>query len=166
MPMTYAEHDKRLKSPSLCELLPLRDIPRRDNIFVRTNGAFVAGYELKGVLSYFATDDERNEAKDRIEALFRVVPDVSMRIQFRYEISDHLGDLLDRYITQQRAEQAEVMALDAHRLEMWREKERAGFYFDNRLHIYFIWDPGAEERLGRLIHVESEESDSPQPAAA
>ena len=147
MPMTYAEHDKKLKSPSLCELLPLRDIPRRDNIFVRTNGAFVAGYELKGVLSYFATDDERNEAKDRIEALFRVVPDVSMRIQFRYEISDHLGDLLDRYITQQRAEQAEVMALDAHRLEMWREKERAGFYFDNRLHIYFIWDPRTHAKL-------------------
>ena len=147
MPMTYAEHDKKLKSPSLCELLPLRDIPRRDNIFVRTNGAFVAGYELKGVLSYFATDDERNEAKDRIEALFRVVPDVSMRIQFRYEISEHLGDLLDRYITQQRAEQAEVMALDAHRLEMWREKERAGFYFDNRLHIYFIWDPRTHAKL-------------------
>jgi len=145
--MTYAEHDKKLKSPSLCELLPLRDIPRRDNIFVRTNGAFVAGYELKGVLSYFATDDERNEAKDRIEALFRVVPDVSMRIQFRYEISEHLGDLLDRYITQQRAEQAEVMALDAHRLEMWREKERAGFYFDNRLHIYFIWDPRTHAKL-------------------
>ena len=147
MPMTYAEHDKKLKSPSLCELLPLRDIPRRDNIFVRTNGAFVAGYELKGVLSYFATDDERNEAKDRIEALFRVVPDVSMRIQFRYEISEHLGDLLDRYVTQQRAEQAEVMALDAHRLEMWREKERAGFYFDNRLHIYFIWDPRTHAKL-------------------
>ncbi len=147
MPMTYAEHDKRLKSPGLCELLPLRDIPRRDDIFVRTNGAFVAGYELKGVLSYFATDDERNEAKDRIEALFRVVPDVSMRIQFRYEISEHLGDLLDRYVTQQRAEQAEVMALDAHRLEMWREKERAGFYFDNRLHIYFIWDPRTHAKL-------------------
>ncbi len=147
MPMTYAEHDKRLKSPALCELLPLRDIPRRDNILVRTNGAFVAGYELKGVLSYFATDDERNEAKDRIEALFRIVPDVSMRIQFRYEISEHLGDLLDRYVTQQRAEQAEVMALDAHRLEMWREKERAGFYFDNRLHIYFIWDPRIHAKL-------------------
>ncbi len=145
--MTYVEHDKKLKSPGLCELLPLRDIPRRDNILVRTNGAFVAGYELKGVLSYFATDDERNEAKDRIEALFRVVPDVSMRIQFRYEISEHLGDLLDRYVTEQRAEQAEVMALDAHRLEMWREKERAGFYFDNRLHIYFIWDPRIHAKL-------------------
>ena len=33
-----------------------------------------------------------------LEALFRSVPDVSMRIQFRYEISEHLGDLLDSYI--------------------------------------------------------------------
>ena len=147
MPMTYAEHDKKIKVPALSELLPLRDIPRRDDIMVRTNGAFVAGYELKGILSYFATDEERNEAKDRLEALFRVVPDVSMRIQFRYEISEHLGDLLERYVDQQRAEQAEVMALDAHRLRMWRQKEREGFYFENRLHVYFIWDPRIHAKL-------------------
>ena len=132
MPMTYAEHDKKMRVPAVSELLPLRDIPRRDSILVRTNGAFVAGYELKGVLSYFATDDERNRAKERLEALFRVIPDVSMRIQFRYEIAEHLGDLLVRYVDQQRAEQAEVMALDAHRLRMWRQQEQNGFYFSNR----------------------------------
>lgn len=147
MPMTYAEHDKKMRVPAVSELLPLRDIPRGDSIFVRTNGAFVAGYELKGVLSYFATDDERNRAKERLEALFRVVPDVSMRIQFRYEIAEHLGDLLVRYVDQQRAEQAEVMALDTHRLRMWRQKEQSGFYFANRLHVYFIWDPRIHARL-------------------
>jgi len=45
---------------------------------------------LKGVLSYFATDEDRNQAKSMLEALIRGVPDVSMRIQFRYEISEHL----------------------------------------------------------------------------
>jgi|CZKL01.1.fsa_nt_gi hypothetical protein len=74
MPMTYAEHDKKLKVPSVCELLPLRDLPQGDNIMVRTNGAFVAGYELKGVLSYFATDQDRNQAKSMLEALIRGVP--------------------------------------------------------------------------------------------
>jgi hypothetical protein len=105
--------------------LPLRDLPEGDNIMVRTNGAFVAGYELRGILGYFATDGDRNQTKAMLEALFRSVPDVSMRIQFRYEISERLGDLFDNYVNEQRTSQSEVMALDAHRLRMWREKEQA-----------------------------------------
>ncbi len=147
MPLTHAEHEKRLKVPAVCELLPLRDLPDGDNIMVRTNGAFVAGYELKGVLSYFANDGDRNDSKSKLEALFRGVPDVSMRIQFRYEISEHLGDLFDGYIDQQHTEIAEVMALDAHRLRMWRQKEESGYYFEPRLHVYFIWDPRVHARL-------------------
>jgi len=37
--MTYVEHDKKMKVPAVCELLPLRDLPQGDNIMVRTNGA-------------------------------------------------------------------------------------------------------------------------------
>ena len=147
MPMTYAEHDKKMKAPAMCELLPLRDLPDRDNIMVRTNGSFVAGYELKGVLSYFATDGEKNHAKASLEALFRGIPDVSMRVQFRYEIAEHLDGLIDEYVHAQRTDQAEVMALDAHRVRRWREKEADGAYFQNRLHVYFIWDPRIHAKL-------------------
>jgi type IV secretory pathway VirB4 component len=145
--MTYAEHEKKMKSPAVCELLPLRDLPNGDNVMVRTNGAFVGGYELRGILAYFATDADRNQTKSMLEALFRSVPDVSMRIQFRYEISEHLGDLFESYIGQQRADQAEVMALDTHRLRMWQEKEKNGFFFENRLHVYLIWDPRIHAKL-------------------
>ena len=147
MPMTYAEHEKKMKSPAVCELLPLRDLPEGDNVMIRTNGAFVAGYELRGILAYFATDSDRNQTKAMLEALFRSVPDVSMRIQFRYEISEHLGDLLDNYLHEQRTAQSEVMALDAHRLQMWREKECRGYYFENRLHVYLVWDPRIHAKL-------------------
>jgi type IV secretory pathway VirB4 component len=147
MPMTYAEHEKKMKSPAVSELLPLRDLPEGDNVMIRTNGAFVAGYELRGILAYFATDSDRNQTKAMLEALFRSVPDVSMRIQFRYEISEHLGDLLDNYLHEQRTAQSEVMALDAHRWQMWREKERRGYYFENRLHVYLVWDPRIHSKL-------------------
>jgi type IV secretory pathway VirB4 component len=147
MPMTYAEHEKKMKSPAVCELLPLRDLPDGDNVMIRTNGAFVSGYELRGILAYFATDGDRNQTKAMLEALFRSIPDVSMRIQFRYEISEHLGDLLDNYLHEQRTAQSEVMALDAHRLQMWREKERRGYYFENRLHVYLVWDPRIHAKL-------------------
>jgi hypothetical protein len=147
MPMTYAEHERKKKSPAVCELFSLRDLPEDENIMVRTNGAFVAGYELRGILGYFATDGDRNQAKAMLEALFRSVPDVSMRIQFRYEISERLGDLLDNYVNEQRASQPEVTALDAHRLRMWREKEQAGYFFENRLRVYYIWDPRIHAKL-------------------
>jgi hypothetical protein len=147
MPMTNAEHERKKKAPAVCELLPCGIFPIGDNIMVRTNGAFVAGYELRGILGYFATDGDRNQTKAMLEALFRSVPDVSMRIQFRYEISEHLGDLLDSYINEQRTSQSEVMALDTHRLRMWREKEQAGYFFENRLHVYYIWDPRIHAKL-------------------
>jgi len=147
MPLTHEQQEKKLKSPAVCELLPLRDLPAGDNVMVRTNGAFVAGYELRGILAYFATDGDRNQTKSMLEALFRSVPDVSMRLQFRYEISEHLGDLLNSYVQQQRSEQPEVLALDAHRMKMWMEKERNGFYFENRLHIYLVWDPRIHAKL-------------------
>jgi len=49
-----------------------------------------------------------------------------MRVQFRYEITEDLGDLLVHYVDMQRTEQSELMALDTHRLQMWQEKEREG----------------------------------------
>jgi hypothetical protein len=66
--MTYAEHEKKLKAPAVCELVPLRDLPGGDNVMVRTNGAFVAGYELRGILAYFATDGDRNQTKLMLNA--------------------------------------------------------------------------------------------------
>jgi hypothetical protein len=145
MPLTTAQHEKSLKVPAVCELLPLRDI--LDNVMVRTNGAFVAGYELRGVLSYFSTDEDRNQAKNMIEALLRSIPDVSMRIQFRYELSDSLGALLDDYRSMERVAQPEIMALDTYRLQMWQANEQRGHYLNHRLHVYFIWDPRVHARL-------------------
>jgi hypothetical protein len=127
MPLTVAQYEKKLKVPAVCELLPVRDI--LDGVMVRTNGAFVAGYELRGTLSYFATDEDRNQAKSLIEALLRSIPDVSMRVQFRYEISEDPGTLLEDYVRVQRTAQSELMALDTHRLAMWQAKERDGNYF-------------------------------------
>ena len=147
MPMTYAEHERKKKSPAVCELFSLRDLPEDENIMVRTNGAFVAGYELRGILGYFATDGDRNQTKAMLEALFRSVPDVSMRIQFRYEITERLGDLFDNYANEQRASQPEVTALDKHRLRMWCEKEQSGYFFENRLQVYYIWDPRIHAKL-------------------
>ncbi len=151
MPITMEQREKSLKVPAVCELFPLRDIT--DNIMVRTAGEFVAGYALEGVLSYFTTDGDRNSAKGMIEAMLRSLPDSSMRVQFRYEITEDLGTLLEEYVSLQRTEQSELMALDTHRLAMWQARERQGFYFTSKLRVYFVWNP----RIHAKIHHSTEQ---------
>src|SRR5579872_1239779 len=108
--MTLAQHERKLHEPALCEQLPVRDY--LDNIVVRTNGAFVAGYELRGLVSYFASDEGRDRGKLMLEALLRSLPEQSTTVQFRYEVVEDLGDLLQQYVAGQQAERDEAVVLD------------------------------------------------------
>jgi hypothetical protein len=144
VPLTVEQHERKLDDPALCEQLPVRDY--LDKIVVRTNGSFVAGYELKGLPTYFASDEGRDRGKLMLEALLRSLPEQSMRVQLRYEVVEDLGELLDRYVAGQRSERSEVIALDELRVQRWREKEINGSYIRPLLHGYFIWDPLVHHR--------------------
>jgi hypothetical protein len=145
VPLTVEQHERKLDDPPLCEQLPIRDY--LDNIVVRTNGSFVAGYELKGLVTYFASDEGRDRGKLMLEALLRSLPEQSMRVQFRYEVVEELGGLLDQYVAGQRSKRSEVIALDELRVQRWREKEINGSYIRPLLHVYFIWDPLVHHRV-------------------
>ncbi|MBV8810311.1 MAG: hypothetical protein JO033_16705 [Acidobacteriaceae bacterium] len=83
MPVTMRQHEASLHQPAFCELLPIRDFI--DNVIVRSNGAFVAGYELGGINSYYHSDDARNATKFALEALVRSLAERAMRMQVRFE---------------------------------------------------------------------------------
>src|SRR6266852_1913963 len=145
MPLTQEQYDKKLEDPALCEQLPVRDY--LDNVAVRTNGALVAGYELKGITSYFGSDEERDRSKVMLGALLKSIPEQSMRLQVRYEVVEDLGNLLELYTAQDRSGHDVTIALDAFRMEAWRQKVEAGHYLRPVLHIYFIWDPKIHHRV-------------------
>ncbi|HZE25251.1 MAG TPA: hypothetical protein VE054_14740, partial [Blattabacteriaceae bacterium] len=145
MPLTIEQRERRLQDPAICELLPVRDY--LDNILVRTDGSLVAGYELNGLTTYFASDAGRDRGKLMLEALLRSLPEQSMRVQFRYEVVEDLGDVLEDYISGQRSESSAVIELDALRVERWKTKEEAGAYIRPVLHVYFIWDPVLHHRI-------------------
>jgi type IV secretion system protein TrbE len=145
MPLTLEKHERKLQDPALCEQLPVRDY--LDNVVIRTNGAFVAGYELKGMTSYFASDEGRDRGKLMLEALLRSLPEQSMRVQIRYEVVEELGTLLDDYVHGQKSDRSEAVLLDDLRVERWRTKEAAGHYMRTLLHVYFLWDPVLHHRL-------------------
>ncbi|HEY1462403.1 MAG TPA: hypothetical protein VGF44_03175 [Terriglobales bacterium] len=126
----------------MCELLPIRDY--LDNVMVRTDGSFVAGYELRGLNTYFASDEGRDRGKTMLEALLRSVPEQSMRLQIRYEVAEDTGDLLERYVASQRSDTRSVVDLDAVRVERWRQKEKAGAFTRPLVSAYFIWDAACD----------------------
>src|SRR6516225_3261503 len=145
MPRTIRQHERSLHQPAFCELLPVRDILH--DIIVRTTGAFVAGYELSGINSYYHNDEGRNRTKTLLEALIRSLPERSMRVQVRFEITEGLGDLIDAYKQELRNENPTLLALDRERLEAWRRKEQDGFYLRPLLHVYFHWNPLVHHEL-------------------
>ena len=134
-----AKHEAELRDPAFCELLPVRDFV--DGVMIRTNGAYVAGYELGGLHSYYDSDTQRQHLKGLLEALLRTLPELAMRLQVRFEIVEGVEDLLGRYNQSQRNPNPSVQALDRIRMEAWRKKNEQGFYLRHLLHAYFIWDP-------------------------
>src|SRR5713101_6568773 len=139
MPATVKRYEKSIGQPALCEQLRIRDL--LDNVAVQINGALVAGYEVSGIHSYYASDDDRNRSKTTLEALVRSLPERSIRMQVRFEISEGTGDLIAQYNRQQRNSSEVLHALDQRHLEAWRAKEQEGFFLKHFLHLYFIWDP-------------------------
>ena len=139
MPLTVERYEQSMSAPPLCEQLRIRDL--LDNVAVQTDGSLVAGYEALGIQSYYASDEGRNRLKGLLEALVRSLPERSMRMQVRFEISEGTGDLISRYVRERRNESQVLRDLDRLHVDLWRSREAAGFYLQHFLHLYFIWNP-------------------------
>ena len=139
MPLTIQQYERSLAQPPLCEQLKVRDLI--DNLLIQLNGSFVAGYRASGICSYYASDEERNRTKLLFEALIRSLPERSLRLQARFEISDGAGDLVARYNREQHSPGQVLQTLDREQSNAWLRKNSEGYYLDQSLHFYFIWDP-------------------------
>jgi len=139
MPLTVERYEQSVSAPPLCEQLRIRDL--LEDVAVQIDGSLVAGYEVGGIQSYYASDEGRNRLKGLLEALVRSLPERSMRMQVRFEISEGTGDLVSRYIRERRNESQVLSEIDRLHVELWRSRETAGFYLQHFLHLYFIWNP-------------------------
>jgi hypothetical protein len=125
MPVTLQQYERSLAAPALCEQLRIRDL--LDNVAVHIDGSLVAGYELGGVHSYFASDEMRNRAKNGLEALVRSLPERSMRMQVRREslgpLREYSGEVLPGVIAT-REEQRDPLPLPRRRHDAGGEQSR------------------------------------------
>jgi hypothetical protein len=131
--------------PAVCSLLKVRDF--LDNVIVRMDGSYVAGFRVRGSLTYFGSVEERNELKARIDALLRTCPEESIRVQIRYEVNDQMGDTLSMYEEARRTSHPAAVALDEERVKDWKLRARDGEFLTRSLTFYFIWDPETHRRM-------------------
>lgn len=141
MPVTAERYQQSMSAPPLCEQLRIRDL--LDDVAIQIDGSMVAGFEVGGIPSYYASDEARNRTKGLLEALVRSLPERSMRMQVRFEISEGTGDLISRYVGERRNESALLREIDRGHIDLWRSRQLAGFYLRHFLHLYFIWNPRA-----------------------
>ena len=139
MPVTVEQYKRSMEAPPLCEQLRIRDL--LDDIAVQCDGSMVAGFEVGGIQSYYASDEGRNRVKGLLEALVRSLPERSMRMQVRFEITEGTGDLVPRYIQERKNDSQALLELDRLHVEAWRGREATGFYLQHFLRLYFIWNP-------------------------
>ena len=144
-PVTIEKRNEELRRPALCELLPVREY--LDGIMVQADGSMVAGYELAGLNSFYHDDDLRNRSKHALEALIRSLPERSMRLQLRFEITEGIGDVRTAYPRLNRNENAVLQEIDRRRMERWDAMEARGHYLRHLLHAYFIWNPRIHHEL-------------------
>lgn len=131
--------------PSMAELFRVRDF--LDNVMVRMDGCFVAGYELDGSMTYYGSADDRNSVSSRLDSLLRTCPEESMRIQVRYKVDDSVGDLIDRYADARRTDYEPARMLDLEREREFRARAADGQFLSRKLAIYFIWDPEQHRKV-------------------
>ena len=132
-------------APAVCTLFEVRDF--LDNAMVRMDGTYVAGYRVRGSLTYFGSEDERNDLKARVDALLRTCPEESMRIQIRYEVNDQVGDTLNQYEDARHTSLPAALALEEERVKDWKQRAKYGEFLTRSLTMYFIWNPEAHRRV-------------------
>ncbi len=97
----------------MAEMIPIRD--HLDNVMVRLDGHYVVGYSLEGSMTYYGSGDDRNMLKDHLDSLLRTIPEESMRVQIRYEVTDKLGKELESYVDARRTDYEPALLLDKDR---------------------------------------------------
>jgi hypothetical protein len=131
----------------MASLLPIRGF--LDGVMVRKDGCFVAGYELEGAATYYASAEARNDLSNNLDSILRTCPEESLRIQVRYEVNDDIGELIDQYADARRTKYQPAIKLDIARETEFRKNAAYGKFLCRNAAIYFIWDP--EEHRKTMI---------------
>jgi len=124
---------------SLAARIPISDI--RDDLIVRRDGSFCAGWECVGLSTQFV-DAERLEAvSSSLDAFIKGVRHPEIELQFRYLIDSESPQVLERRREQSNCVNSPAAWLEENRISFWRSAVDSGQLRSIRLLAFLSWRP-------------------------
>src|SRR5947207_7975388 len=103
---------------SLAARIPISEI--RDDLIVRRDGSFCAGWECAGISTQFA-DAERLEAiSNSLDAFIKGIRHPEVELQFRYVIDSETPQVLEERKAQNNSVNSPAAWLEENRVSFWR----------------------------------------------
>lgn len=146
LPYGSTQTESRLESgngskvvPSLASRIPVSEI--RDDLIVRRDGSFCAGWECSGVATQFVSLERFEAVSGALDAFIKGIRHPEIELQFRYVIDhDRPQVLLDRKAGANCVNSSAAW-LEENRLSFWRSAIEAGHLRSIRLLVLLSWTP-------------------------
>ncbi len=124
---------------SLTARIPISEI--RDDLIVRRDGSFCAGWECSGIATQFA-DVERLEAvSSSLDAFIKGIRHPEIELQFRYIVTNETRQLLEDRRLQGNWSNSPAAWLEENRAAFWQSSIDAGQLRSMRLLAFLSWRP-------------------------
>src|SRR5262249_2747710 len=127
------------KLSSLAARIPISEI--RDDLIVRRDGSFCAGWECVGIATQFA-DTERLEAvSSSLDAFIKAIRHPDLEFQFRYVIDHETPRVLQQRKASTTCLNSPAAWLEENRVSFWRSTIEAGQVRSMKLLAFLSWKP-------------------------
>src|SRR5690242_9154373 len=130
--------DQRTLS-SLAARIPISEI--RDDLIVRRDGSFCAGWECVGTGTQFADADRLEALSSSLDAFIKGIRHPEIELQFRYEIDYEMPKVLDERTSRSNCVNSPAAWLEENRVSFWRSAIDAGQMRSIRLLAFLSWRP-------------------------
>lgn len=129
--------DRQLSS--LTRRVPITEI--RDDLVVRRDGSFCAGWECSGVATQFASAERLEMLSSALDALIKGIRHPDIEFQFRYVIDHETPRVLEERKTLGNCANSPAAWLEENRLSFWHSAVDAGQMRSIKLLAFISWNP-------------------------
>src|SRR5581483_29841 len=127
------------KLSSLAARVPVSEI--RDDLIVRRDGSFCAGWECSGIAAQFANAERLEAVSSALDAFIRGIRHPEVEFQFRYLIDYETPRVLEGRKALGYCANSPAGWLEENRLAFWRSAIDAGQMRSIRLLVFVSWKP-------------------------
>jgi TraG P-loop domain len=131
--------DDPKKLSSLAGRIPVCEI--RDNLIMRRDGSFCAGWECAGVATQFASADRLEAVSSAMDAFIKGIRYSSVEFQFRYLIDHDTSEVLQQRQACVTSPNSPARWLEENRISFWNAAIGAGQVRSMRLLALLSWKP-------------------------